>query len=198
MAAAPHPERFGVQLGEYGAWREELVAGVRSLQAWIADQELTDAQTELRIQRLIDRLNDDTLQVAFVAEFSRGKSELINAMFFAEFGQRVLPSSAGRTTMCPTEILYDEALPPSVRLLPIATRKQSHPLSEWKKFADEWTTIPLDVESPQSLAMALSHLSETLRVSITEATELGLHDADDQSSATVVPIDGKVEIPRWR
>jgi len=102
MAATPHPERFGAQLGEYSAWREELVAGVRALQSWIAEQELSDAQSELRIERLVDRLlNDDTLQVAFVAEFSRGKSELINAMFFAEFGQRVLPSSAGRTTMCP-------------------------------------------------------------------------------------------------
>ena len=198
MAARPHPERFGAQLGEYSAWREELVAGVRALQAWIADQELSDAQTELRIQRLIDRLNDDTLQVAFVAEFSRGKSELINAMFFAEFGERVLPSSAGRTTMCPTEILYEAGRPASVRLLPISTRKQPHPLTEWKKYPDEWTTIPLNIGSPRSLAEALSHLSETLQVSKEEATELGLHDAEDQVGGSVVPIDGKVEIPRWR
>jgi hypothetical protein len=198
MAARPHPEHFGAQLGEYSAWRDELVAGVRALQSWIADQELSDAQTELRIQRLIDRLHDDTLQVAFVAEFSRGKSELINAMFFAEFGQRVLPSSAGRTTMCPTEILYEAGAPASVRLLPIVTRKQSHPLSEWKKFPDEWTTIPLDVESAHSLSAALSHLSETLEVSTQQATELGLHDSADQSTGTIVPIDGKVEIPRWR
>ena len=198
MSATPHPERFGAQLGEYSAWREELVAGVRALQAWISEQELSDAQTELRIERLIDRLRDDTLQVAFVAEFSRGKSELINAMFFAEFGQRVLPSSAGRTTMCPTEILYDERLPPSVRLLPIETRKQPNPLAEWKKFPDEWTTIPLDIESPHSLASALAHLSETRRVTSDEAAQLGLHDAGEQLAGTVVPIDGKVEVPRWR
>ncbi len=198
MAAVPHPERFGNQLEEYSAWRSDLVAGIRALQEWITDQELSDAQTELRIQRLIDRLHDDTLQVAFVAEFSRGKSELINAMFFAEFGQRVLPSSAGRTTMCPTEILYEAGAAPSVRLLPIETRKQSHPLTEWKKFNDEWVTFPLDVGSAESLAGALSHLSETMRVSAAEATELGLHDADDPSGGTVVPIDGTVEIPRWR
>jgi predicted GTPase len=117
MAAVPHPERFGTQLEAYSAWRSDLVAGIRALQEWIADQELTDAQTELRIQRLVDRLHDDTLQVAFVAEFSRGKSELINAMFFSEFEQRVLPSSAGRTTMFSTEA----GSPPSVRLLPIET-----------------------------------------------------------------------------
>jgi hypothetical protein len=197
MAAASHPQRFGTQLGEYSAWREELVAGVRALQAWISEQELSDAQTELRIRRLIERLHDDTLTVAFVAEFSRGKSELINAIFFAEFGQRVLPSSAGRTTMCPTEILYEQDTPPSVRLLPIETRKQPNPLAEWKKYSEEWTVIPLDIRSPQSLSEALGHLSETRRVTAEEAAELGLHDAE-QLSGTIVPIDGKVEIPRWR
>ncbi|MBK8738115.1 MAG: dynamin family protein [Betaproteobacteria bacterium] len=190
--------RFSAQLGAYSAWREDLIAGVRALQNWLVEQELSDAQTEHRIEHLLERLKEDKLQVAFVAEFSRGKSELINAMFFAEFGQRILPSSAGRTTMCPTEILSEAATTPSIRLLPIETRKQSHPLSEWKKYADEWTTIPLDLGSTDSVARALSHVSETLRVNIEEAAELGLHDAEDQLAGTVVPIDGKVEIPRWR
>ena len=197
-AAQPQSGRFGAQLGAYSAWREELIGGVRALQNWLAEQELSDAQTELRIVRLLERLKEDKLQVAFVAEFSRGKSELINAMFFAEFGQRILPSSAGRTTMCPTEILSEPATTPSIRLLPIETRMQSHPLSEWKKYVDEWTTIPLDLGSAESLSRALAHVSETLRVSIAEAAELGLHDVEDQLAGTVVPIDGKVEIPRWR
>ena len=197
-AAELQSGRFGAQLGAYSAWREELIGGVRALQNWLAEQELSDAQTELRIVRLLERLKEDKLQVAFVAEFSRGKSELINAIFFAEFGQRILPSSAGRTTMCPTEILSEPATTPSIRLLPIETRTQSHPLSEWKKYADEWTTIPLDLGSAESLSRALAHVSETLRVSIAEAAELGLHDAEDQLIGTVVPIDGKVEIPRWR
>ncbi len=191
--------RFSAQLGAYSAWREDLIAGVRALQNWLVDQDLGDAQTEHRIDAPARApAQEDKLQVAFVAEFSRGKSELINAMFFAEFGQRILPSSAGRTTMCPTELLHDPASPPSIRLLPIETRKQSHPLSEWKKYADEWTTIPLDLGSADSVARALSHVSETLRVNIDEAAELGLHDAEDQLAGTVVPIDGKVEIPRWR
>ena len=190
--------RFSAQLGAYSAWREDLIAGVRALQNWLVEQELSDAQIEQRIEHLLERLKEDKLQVAFVAEFSRGKSELINAMFFAEFGQRILPSSAGRTTMCPTEILSEAATTPSIRLLPIETRKQSHPLSEWKKYADEWTTIPLDLGSADSVSRALSHVSETLRVNVEEAAELGLHDAEDQLAGTVVPIDGKVEIPRWR
>ena len=65
-----------------------------------------------------------------MAEFSRGKSELINAIFFAQYGQRVVPSSAGRTTMCPTELQYDPRLPVGVRLLPIDTRLLPVPLAD--------------------------------------------------------------------
>ena len=49
-------------------------------------------QVDLKVQQLLERLQQDKLVVAFVAEFSRGKSELINAIFFADFGQRLLPS----------------------------------------------------------------------------------------------------------
>ena len=39
--------------------------------------------------------------LGFLAEYSRGKSELINALFFSSFKERLLPSDVGRTTMCP-------------------------------------------------------------------------------------------------
>ena len=58
-----------------------------------AEQDLADAQVDVKVQQLLERLHQDKLVVAFVAEFSRGKSELINAIFFADFGQRILPSS---------------------------------------------------------------------------------------------------------
>ena len=54
---------------------------------WLSAQELSDAESDLRLKQLLDRLLEDTLNVAFVAEFSRGKSELINAIFFADYGQ---------------------------------------------------------------------------------------------------------------
>ena len=89
----------------YGDWRRRLSLGVSSLHDWLQQQDLADAQVDLKVQQLLERLHQDKLIVAFVAEFSRGKSELINAIFFADFGQRLLPSAAGRTTMCPTELL---------------------------------------------------------------------------------------------
>src|SRR5512147_702224 len=129
----------------YGDWRRRLSAQVSALHRWLADQDLADAQIELRVQRLLERLHQDRLVIAFVAEFSRGKSELINAIFFADFGQRLLPSAAGRTTMCPTEILHDPSRPPSIRLLPIETRLRNATVAELKNYADEWVTLPLDL-----------------------------------------------------
>ena len=95
----------------YGEWRRRLSGAISDLRDWLRQQDLADAQIDLKIQQLQDRLHQDKLIVAFVAEFSRGKSELINAIFFADFGQRLLPSSAGRTTMCRTELLHDPLLP---------------------------------------------------------------------------------------
>ena len=95
----------------YGDWRRRLSAAISALHEWLVQQDLADAQVDLKVQQLLERLHQDKLVVAFVAEFSRGKSELINAIFFADFGQRLLPSSAGRTTMCPTELLYDAVAP---------------------------------------------------------------------------------------
>ncbi|MES2129251.1 MAG: GTPase, partial [Pseudomonadota bacterium] len=68
---------------QYSAWRQSVVAALESYQAWVSAAELTDGATEQRIARALSRLADDKLSVAFVAEFSRGKSELINAIFFA-------------------------------------------------------------------------------------------------------------------
>ena len=81
-----------------------------------------DDSVRERLQRLEEQVRTDKIMVAFVAEFSRGKSELINAIFFAGYGRRIMPASAGRTTMCPTELGYEAALPSSLRLLPIETR----------------------------------------------------------------------------
>jgi hypothetical protein len=85
---------------------------------------------------LLDRLREDKLIVAFVAEFSRGKSELINAVFFAGYGNRILPSSAGRTTMCPTELQWKEGDKPEIRLLPIESRKTNASITELKRYPD--------------------------------------------------------------
>lgn len=182
----------------YSEWRSLLSGGIESFRNWLADNELNDAQTDLRLTQLLEKLREDRLHVAFVAEFSRGKSELINAIFFADYGSRMLPSSAGRTTMCPTELMFDPAKPPSIELLPIQTRESNASISEYKRFPDEWKIVPLDIESPESMQEALRHVSEVTRVDSDTAEKLGFAAGEEESVIYRIAEDGMVEIPRWR
>ena len=184
----------------YSDWRRRLSAGVSSLHAWLQEQDLADAQVDLRVQQLLERLHQDKLVVAFVAEFSRGKSELINAIFFADFGARLLPSSAGRTTMCPTELLHDGSRPPSIRLLPIETRLKDATVTEFKNYADEWVTFQLDLSSAEKMGEALSRVSQVKRVPVELARKYGLYgDGEgDILAALEYGDEGSVDIPCWR
>ena len=184
----------------YSDWRRRLSAGVLGLHDWMQDQDLADAQVDLRVQQLLERLHQDKLVVAFVAEFSRGKSELINAIFFADFGQRLLPSAAGRTTMCPTELLYEASRPPSIRLLPIETRLKDATVAEFKNYADEWVTFPLDLSSADKMGEAMSRVSQVKRVPVELARKYGLFGdgEDDILAALETGDEGSVDIPCWR
>ncbi len=182
----------------YSDWRRRLSAGISGLHEWLSQQELADAQADLSIQHLLERLHQDQLVVAFVAEFSRGKSELINAIFFADFGQRLLPSAAGRTTMCPTELLYDSTRPPSIRLLPIETRARDGSVTEFKNYADEWVTLALDLSSADRMSEVLSQVSQTKRVPIVLARKYGLYDDGDVLAPMSAADEAAVDIPCWR
>jgi hypothetical protein len=191
---------LAVRFEAYSDWRRRLSAGVCDLHDWLQQQDLADAQVDLRVQHLLERLHQDKLIVAFVAEFSRGKSELINAIFFADFGQRLLPSSAGRTTMCPTELLYDGSRPPSIRLLPIETRLKDATVAEFKNYADEWVTFPLDLSNAEKMGEVLSRVSQVKRVPVELARKYGLYgDGEDDILAALEHGDeGTVDIPCWR
>jgi len=96
----------------------------------------------------------------------------------------ILPSSAGRTTMCPTELMYDRARPASIRLLPIETRLQEASVSELRNNDSEWTEFPIDPADPVGLSKALASVRETIEVNVAQATLLGVYDEDDPNSAT--------------
>ncbi|MBT0959671.1 dynamin family protein [Denitromonas iodatirespirans] len=186
------------QFSEYSRWRADAARTVGQLRHWLSQNEIGDAQGDLRLQYVLDRLGEDKLTVAFVAEFSRGKSELINALFFADYGNRVLPSSAGRTTMCPTELQWSEGDTPQIRLLPIETRREHTTVGELKRFPEMWTQFPLDTGSAQSLQTALARVGETRRVTQAEAEALGFA-IDPQGEDGLQPDeDGLFEIPCWR
>jgi len=185
-------------LEQYSAWRQDVLAALQAYQHAAQGASLVDGASALRLARCLSRLADDRLSVAFVAEFSRGKSELINAIFFADYGQRILPSGAGRTTMCPTELLYQAAWPPCIRLLPIETRAHNLSTSDYRDMESAWTVLPLNIEAGGDMQEAIRQVSLTRRVSVEDAARYGLFDADDADAPAIVGEDGLVEISMWR
>ncbi|USX23723.1 dynamin family protein [Oxalobacteraceae bacterium OTU3REALA1] len=183
---------------QYSAWRQGVVTALKNYQSWVAAASLTDAATDQRIARTLARLADDKLSVAFVAEFSRGKSELINAIFFADYGQRILPSAAGRTTMCPTELMYDPSFAPSIRLLPIETRADNLSTGDYRDQPSAWTVLPLNLEVGADMHEVFKQVSMTRHVPVEEAKRYGLYDEDDPDMPVTLSEDGKVEISLWR
>jgi hypothetical protein len=189
---------FNEQFDQHGAWRREFALRLKLLGEWLKDHDLIDSAVEERLRRLEGQMRSDKVMVAFVAEFSRGKSELINAIFFAGYKRRIMPASAGRTTMCPTELGYDAEVPPCLRLLPIETRLQTQPLMEWRMVPEKWHRIDLDVNDPAQLAQAFEKVSEVRHVTVDEAKALGFwHDESPEDNPMAGP-DGLVEVPKWR
>ncbi|MBA3593357.1 MAG: dynamin family protein [Polaromonas sp.] len=189
---------FNQQFDQHGAWRREFALRLKLLSEWLKDHDLLNAAVEERLLRLETQVRSDKVMVAFVAEFSRGKSELINAIFFAGYGRRIMPASAGRTTMCPTELGYDAEVPPCLRLLPIETRLKPQALMEWRAVPEKWTRVDLDVNDPVQLAKALEKVAEVRHVTQNEARALGFwHDEAPQDNPRT-DAHGKVEVPRWR
>lgn len=187
------------EVAHYQVWRDQMITGIESYKSWLDTNGYADIQQSLRIYDLIESLRNDRMTLAFLAEFSRGKTELINAMFFSDFKQRLLPSNVGRTTMCPTEIYYDASEEPYLRLLPIETRSRQETVSALKRQHVEWIKVKLNVDSREEMAEAMKHLVEVKKVGIEEAKTLGLWDESDPTLTSAASRDGdKIEIPAWR
>jgi hypothetical protein len=189
---------FNQQFDQHGAWRRNFAHRLKWLSRWLDENELLDQSVAERLRDLESQMRTSKVMVAFVAEFSRGKSELINAIFFAAYGRRIMPASAGRTTMCPTELGYDAAHLPSLRLLPIETRLEPYSLAHWRDKPKHWTEIPIDVEDAEQLSQTMNKVAEVRWVPMAEARSLGFWNDDAPEDNPVPDAEGRVEIPRWR
>jgi len=185
------------QLAGFGRWKQRQRKILDQLEPWLQQQNLYSSEIHHAIGRARSALRDDNVTVAITGEFSRGKTELINALFFGNIGFRLLPTDAGRTTMCPTEILQDSDHEPCLRLLPIETRGHDLSLYHLRQKTEVWTTIPLHLDDPDALEEELKALTASKQVSLSEASALGLYE--DGTGALGDPgDDGMIEIPRWR
>lgn len=188
---------FKQQMHEYSLWRAKLVQAIELYQQWRVRYGMNDPHSTETITNILNGLQSDKITLAFVAEFSRGKTELINALFFAETGVRLLPSSPGRTTMSPTELFHDAKGGNYIRLLNIESRLEDISLAELKRFPERWTQIDLDCDSPTQMQEAFKELVATKTVDRAVAEKLGLWNEREAAEHGVVNPE-KVEIPCWR
>jgi len=179
-------------------WRLGLEGELASLERTLSGSDLLDPAAAAASRALRQRLASDKLVIAFVAEFSRGKSELINAIFFADAGRRVLPATPGRTTMCPVELSWDEHELPTLDLLPIDTRREGASLADWRAQRERWKRLSLNPNDTQGLARLLNEVTATKLVSIDDARALGLWSDTHLADNPPVLADGRVEVPAWR
>ena len=189
--------RFETEIARYNEWREGLTRAVHDYHDWLEKTNQLDVQQSIRFYDLLETLNRGRLMLAFLAEFSRGKSELINALFFSSFKERLLPSDVGRTTMCPTELFHDPNEEPYLKLLSVETRYRDESISQLKNMPVEWSKIRLNVNSPKEMKQALSALADTKRVYALDARMMGLIPMFDDSGQGPNE-DDIVEVPAWR
>jgi hypothetical protein len=188
---------FKEQMHEYSIWRAKLVQAIEMYHQWRNRYGMNDAHSTDTILNILSGLQSDKITLAFVAEFSRGKTELINSLFFAETGVRLLPSSPGRTTMSPTELFHDEKGGNYIRLLNIESRLEDISLAEFKRNPDRWTQIDLDCDSPTQMQEAFKELVATKMVDRDIADKLGLWNEREAAEQGIINPE-KVEIPCWR
>lgn len=189
-------EEFSQNIDTFKSWKTDINRTLSRFRLWLRRNQLFNKSVDGELQQLQKVLKKEHLTLAFVGEFSRGKTELINALFFAEYGQRILPSEAGRTTMCPTELFYDDKEDRTyLRLLPIETRLDNITLTDYRNQPELWEEVPLETGSAQEMAKALSSIADTKEVFIKDAIELGFKE--ETLERTEANPD-KVEIPVWR
>lgn len=187
------------QMASYASWKQQLAVQLAEFQAWTNEYRIGSGEIKHCLHQALRKLSDNSFTLALVGEFSRGKTEIINALLFADYGQRLLPSRPGRTTMCPTEIFFDprnfrdDQGRDCVRLLPIETRRGNTSLASFKRIPQNWVTLHFDPRNPVEVANAMAQISRVKNVSEAEALALGFDCNDLLRNAK-----GEVEIPAWR
>ncbi len=185
------------RLADLHSWRIGLATQIERVTDFLRTHHFLTPNLEAALEDSREQAASQRVTVAFIAEVSRGKSELINALFFSNLGRRLLPSGPGKGTRCVTELRFDRNVQTSVRLLPVETRESPKRFDELMKDESVWRTTLFDADNPDSTARALAALSETKRITLSDAVAWGLH-----GEGVAVPAGESnyilVDVPRWR
>lgn len=180
----------------FSAWKLSIANEIKRYRLWLHEQGLSSVDLDDRLARALRAFTTDRILLAFVGEFSRGKTELINAILGRHYKMRLFPTRIGRTTMCPTEVFYDpQANGPYIKLLPIQTRSSATPLASYRRQLEHWAHLDLDLTNTQSIQRAFEEVAKTREVTIQAAESLGFEIEFLESSSKKA---GYVHIPAWR
>jgi hypothetical protein len=186
------------KINEYQDWRANLSNTISDYRDWLAASPYSDPVRELRLYDILELLKRDQIVMAFLAETARGKTETINALFFTDSNQRLLPSDPGRASTCPVEMLWDAREEPSIKLLPITTRATNDSLTYLKTTPKVWDKYKLNIDSHDELRETLLKLTEQKEVTQAEADALGFYDPLDANMSEALATNGTIKIPAWR
>ena len=176
----------------------ELLASIRG---WMDANGFHNPQSRKRFKEVQLQLENKQRNILFLAEFSRGKTELINTTFFGSAGERLLTSSPGRTTRCTTELQYNPEELPSIKLLPTmsSSETQRQPLSMLRRKPSVWEQTLFAASDTEGVKRALNKVCESDLVTIEMAHQLGfIEDLEQEELSKLDLLEGKVAVPRWR
>ena len=189
-------DRLLTGIQAFSAWKLSIANEIKRYRLWLHEQGLSSVDLDDRLARALRAFTTDRILLALVGEFSRGKTELINAILGRHYKMRLFPTRIGRTTMCPTEVFYDpQAAAPYIKLLPIQTRSSATPLSSYRRQLEHWAHLDLDLTSTQSIQRAFEEVAKTREVTTQVAESLGFEVQFLESSSKKA---GYVHIPAWR
>lgn len=179
---------------QFNAWKKSIASEIGRYRLWLNNHD-HNVLLQQRLQEVLGLFATDRLRIVLVGEFSRGKTELLNALLSQHSGARLFPTRVGRTTMCPVELFCDDKTAPYIKLLPIETRLQDKTLAEFRQQPDAWYQTDLDVAQPSQMQQAFREVARTREVQAEEAQRLGF-DLDFLEASVSQP--GYVHIPAWR
>ncbi len=185
-------------LSDYRQWKSRVARSVRELEGWLGIQGELNEENRAHIRRTLSALQEHRLRIAVLGEPGRGKSVLIDALFFADYQEPLLTASqeSGKhSARCPLEILWDERRNESyLRLLPIESRTQNLSIAALKKDPKYWVHYPLQTQDLAQLVSTLSEIRKQKSISLGEAKRLGLLEEANREGSNL----GKVSVMKWR
>jgi Dynamin family len=186
------------KIHEYELWRSNLEKTISSYRDWLAISPQSDSVKELRLHDMLETIKHDQVVITFLADESQGKTETINALFFSNLDLSFFPTATDKSTTCSAEIYWNENEDPSIKLLPISTRRSEDTLTYLKTTPNVWEKYQLNLDSAVETQSILNKLTEQLDVTQSEAISLGLWDANDKVMVESLEKTGRIKIPVWR